>query len=309
MARKRAHEHADERWLLTYADMITLLMALFMVLFSMAVVNKGKFEELAKSLRESFAGPLDHGGNSMLNVGTDEPDGAGPLRGRTRSRSRSRRRSEKLVAERRARERRTATAISQAKGLEASQNRDLERAKAAVDAKIKALGLDQKVKTQINSQGLVIRLVTDKVLFELGSSTVRPAAYPLLASVARIVNTIGTNPIRVGGHTDAVPFKNDPHGNDRLSGDRAGAVLFFLEDHGFDRGRHPDTAFQGFGSVQPLVKNDPTTGAGPRNRRVEVIVQRINYLKRAEAAAMGPLGAAPAGTGPEIGTVVPKIAP
>ena len=73
MARKRAHEHADERWLLTYADMITLLMALFMVMFSMAVVNKGKFDELAKSLRESFAGPLDRGGTSILNVGTPNP--------------------------------------------------------------------------------------------------------------------------------------------------------------------------------------------------------------------------------------------
>ena len=73
MARKRAHEHADERWLLTYADMITLLMALFMVLFSMAVVNKGKFDELARSLRESFAGPLDRGGTSILNVGTSNP--------------------------------------------------------------------------------------------------------------------------------------------------------------------------------------------------------------------------------------------
>jgi chemotaxis protein MotB len=308
VARKRAHEHADERWLLTYADMITLLMALFMVLFSMAVVNKGKFDELAKSLRESFAGPLDHGGNSVLNVGTENPTAQAhsevnsvpqPIQAS----------SEKLVAERRAREQRTATAIAQAKGLEATQDRELERAKAAVDAKIKALGLDQKVKTQINSQGLVIRLVTDKVLFELGSSTIRPAAAPLLTSVAKVVNAIGRNPIRVGGHTDAVPFKNDPHGNDRLSGDRAGAVLFFLEDHGFDRGRHPDTAFQGFGAMEPLVPNDRVTGAGPRNRRVEVIVQRINYLKRAEAAAMGPLGAAPAGTGPELGTVVPKIAP
>jgi len=308
VARKRAHEHADERWLLTYADMITLLMALFMVLFSMAVVNKGKFEELAKSLRESFSGPLDHGFSLVVNAGTENPTA------QARSEVNSipqpiQASSEKLVAERRAREQRTATAISQAKGLEATQARDLERAKAAVDARIKDLGLDQKVKTQINSQGLVIRLVTDKVLFDLGSSTIRPAAYPLLTSVARIVNTIARNPIRVGGHTDAVPFKNDPHGNDRLSGDRAGAVLFYLEDHGFDRRRHPDTAFQGFGSEQPLVKNDPATGAGPRNRRVEVVVQRINYLKRAEAAAMGPLGAAPAGTGPEIGTVVPKIAP
>jgi len=308
VARKRAHEHADERWLLTYADMITLLMALFMVLFSMAVVNKGKFEELAKSLRESFSGPLANGGNSILSVGTPNPtaQAASELNSIPQPIQPS---DTKLVAEEQERRARTAAALMQAKGLEAAQERDLERAKAAVDAKITALGLDEKVKTQITSQGLVIRLVTDKVLFDVGSATIRPPAYPLLTSVARIVNTIGRNPIRVGGHTDAIPFKGDPHGNDRLSGDRAGAVLFFLMDHGFDRDRHPDTAFQGFGSMVPLVKNDPATGAGPRNRRVEVVVQRINYLKRAEAAAMGPLGAAPAGSGPDIGTVVPKIEP
>ena len=308
MARKRAHEHADERWLLTYADMITLLMALFMVLFSMAVVNKGKFEELAKSLRQSFSGPLSDGGNSILSVGTPNP--TAQMKSEVNSIPQPiQPSSEKLVAEEQQRRARTAAALTQAKGLEAAQDRDLEKAKTAVDARIHDLGLDAKVKTQITTQGLVIRLVTDKVLFELGSSTIRPAAYPLLTSVAHIVNTIARNPIRVGGHTDAVPFRNDPHGNDRLSGDRAGAVLFFLEDHGFDRTRHPDTAFQGFGSMEPLVPNDPVTGAGPRNRRVEVIVQRINYLKRAEAAAMGPIGAAPAGAGPEIGTLVPKIAP
>ena len=74
MARKRdARAHADERWLLTYADMITLLMALFMVLFSIAVVNKGKFDELARSLREAFDGPLDRGGTAVLNVGSNNP--------------------------------------------------------------------------------------------------------------------------------------------------------------------------------------------------------------------------------------------
>src|SRR4051812_21664924 len=308
MARKRAPEHADERWLLTYADMITLLMALFMVLFSMAVVNKGKFEELARSLRESFAGPLDRGGTSILNVGTSNPTAQAhseidsapqPIQAA----------SDKLVKESLQRQLASAQAVVQAKGLEAAQARDLEEAKAAVDAKIHELGLDDKVSTQINSKGLVIRLVTDKVLFDLGSSTIRPAAYPLLSSVAKVVNGIGTNPIRVAGHTDAVPFANDPHGNQRLSGDRAEAVLFFLQDHGFSVQRHLDTASEGFGSLQPLVKNDPQTGSGPRNRRVEVVVQRINYLKHAQSEVMGPLGSNPAGAAPTIDSVAPKITP
>ncbi len=308
MARKRAHEHADERWLLTYADMITLLMALFMVLFSMAVVNKGKFDELARSLRESFAGPLDRGGTSILNVGTSNPtaQAKSEINSTPQPITAS---SDKLLKESQQRQLATAQAVVQAKGLEAAQARDLAQAKAEVDAKIHALGLDDKVSTQINAKGLVIRLVTDKVLFDLGSSTIRPAAYPLLSSVAHVVNSIGTNPIRVAGHTDAVPFRNDPHGNQRLSGDRAEAVLFFLEDHGFSVQRHLDTASEGFGSLQPLIKNDPQTGSGPRNRRVEVVVQRINYLKRAQSEAMGPLGSTPAGAVPTFDSVAPKITP
>jgi chemotaxis protein MotB len=308
MARKRAHEHADERWLLTYADMITLLMALFMVLFSMAVVNKGKFDELARSLRESFAGPLDRGGTSILNVGTANP--AAQAKSEINSTPQPiQASSDRLLKESQQRQLASAQAVVQAKGLEAAQARDLEQAKAEVDAKIHELGLDDKVSTQINSKGLVIRLVTDKVLFDLGSSTIRPAAFPLLSSVARVVNSIGTNPIRVAGHTDAVPYRNDPHGNQRLSGDRAEAVLFFLEDHGFSVLRHRDTASEGFGSLQPLIKNDPQTGSGPRNRRVEVVVQRINYLKRAQSEAMGPLGSTPAGAVPTFDSVAPKITP
>jgi chemotaxis protein MotB len=288
--------------------MITLLMALFMVMFSMAVVNKGKFDELAKSLRESFAGPLERGGSSILNVGTPNPTAQANSEISSVPQA-IQANNDKLVKERLERQLRTAQAMVSAKGLEAAQARDLAAAKAAVDAKIHELHLEDKVKTEINSKGLVIRLITDKVLFDVGSSTIRSAAGPLLTSVARVVNGIGTNPIRVSGHTDAIPFANDPHGNNRLSGDRAQAVLYFMEDHGFDVNRHRDTAFQGFGSLDPLVPNDPATGAGPRNRRVEVVVQRINYLKAAEREAQGPLGSLPAGAAVDVGTVVPKITP
>ena len=104
--------------------MITLLMALFMVMFSMAVVNKGKFDELAKSLKESFAGPLDRGGTSILNVGTSNPTAQAnselssppnPIQAS----------NDKLVKERLERQLRTAQAMVAAKGLEAAQAHDL----------------------------------------------------------------------------------------------------------------------------------------------------------------------------------------
>src|SRR5258708_1105308 len=71
MARKKAHgaEHPDERWLLTYADMITLLMALFMVLYAMSMVNKTKFEALRLTLKQSFSAAILTGGTSVLDHG------------------------------------------------------------------------------------------------------------------------------------------------------------------------------------------------------------------------------------------------
>src|SRR3712207_6155333 len=62
----------EERWLLTYADMITLLMALFMVLFSLANVNKAKVEALSKSLNEAFSGKILPGGKALQQTGSDQ---------------------------------------------------------------------------------------------------------------------------------------------------------------------------------------------------------------------------------------------
>src|SRR3954470_12560979 len=74
-SRRRRHAHAeeehenDERWLLTYADMITLLMALFMVLFSISSVNVSKFVTLQRSLQDAFSGRILPGGRALKESG------------------------------------------------------------------------------------------------------------------------------------------------------------------------------------------------------------------------------------------------
>ena len=62
-------EESDERWLLTYADMITLLMALFMVLFSISSVNVSKFVTLQRSLQDAFSGRILPGGRALQESG------------------------------------------------------------------------------------------------------------------------------------------------------------------------------------------------------------------------------------------------
>src|SRR5689334_24103910 len=67
------HEN-EERWLVSFADMMTLLFALFMVLFSISSVNTSKFEALQKSLNDAFSGAVLDGGKSMLNSGSSNDE-------------------------------------------------------------------------------------------------------------------------------------------------------------------------------------------------------------------------------------------
>src|SRR3954454_21719376 len=67
------HEN-EERWLVSFADMMTLLFALFMVLFSISSVNTSKFEELQKSLHDAFSGAILSGGKSMMASGSSNTD-------------------------------------------------------------------------------------------------------------------------------------------------------------------------------------------------------------------------------------------
>jgi chemotaxis protein MotB len=294
------HAGGDERWLLTYADMITLLMALFMVLFSIAVVNKGKFDELAKSLREAFAGPLDRGGTAVLNVGSDNPTAVAKSELNTRPASfpsvEQARQNQAGVA---------AAVLKLATGREQAQDKSLVKAKAIIDKRVAALGLQSQVKTEINERGLVIRLLTDKILFGLGSTTVQPQIVPLLGTIGAAIDPI-PNPIRIEGHTDRVQYPGDPFGNWRLSVLRAVSVLEVLGTHGLVMAHHEDVAPDGFGDTHPLVAYG-SGPAEPRNRRVEIVVLRKPFIADAQKAAAGPLGPDP--TGVQQAEIPPLIAP
>src|SRR5271165_3169132 len=72
------HEAGGERWLLTYADMITLLMALFMVLFSISSVNISKYQTLQESLRAAFSGNILPGGRAIAKAGASSSSARAP---------------------------------------------------------------------------------------------------------------------------------------------------------------------------------------------------------------------------------------
>ena len=279
MARKKAHgaEHPDERWLLTYADMITLLMALFMVLYAMSMVNKTKFEALRLTLKQSFSSAILTGGTSVLDHGAvassqtqQQSDITGkdtPLQDTLQPTAAS----PQTTAQQQVK---SAAAVRTA---ELRQDSQLQAAKAKVDAAIRKAHLQNSAKAFIDPRrGLVIRLVTDNVLFGLGSYTLRPESDPLLTHIASAIQPL-PNEVHVEGYTDTLPCSCS-FGNTGLSFERAATVLNFMGAHGFTTGGTHNAVPIPYGDRFPLAPNSATAG-NPRNRRVEIVIVKNTFAR------------------------------
>jgi chemotaxis protein MotB len=252
-----AADHADdERWLLTYADMITLLMALFMVLFSISSVNVSKFDTLKDVLQDAFSPQLLAGGSGIVGGGgqdeSDRPNpqapipaiAAIPLDWQTSGDSRER----------------------------DQEQEDFARLQRQIDMYARANGFADSVETEIRPRGLVIRVLTDRVLFDSGSAQLKPQAEPLLGQIARLVNLDVRHPVAVEGHTDPVPIATGQYpSNWELSSGRAASVVRFLAGHGIGPVRLSAT---GFADLRPIAANSTDDGRS-RNRRVEIVLLRL----------------------------------
>jgi chemotaxis protein MotB len=248
------HEN-DERWLLTYSDMITLLMALFMVLFSISSVNTSKFESLQRAMQDAFSGKILSGGKSIQQTGSQtdaqRPAATPPIP------------AIQAITQQLDAARQTKAA--------ARENEDFKALKRQIDSYARTHGLTEKLETTVARRGLVVRLLTDKVLYNSGTATLNPAATPLLDRIAQLLRSEFDHPIVVEGHTDDQPIASRAFPtNWELSAARATAVVrFFIRDH-VGPGR---LAASGYGAMHPLTTNATPTGRS-RNRRVEIVLTR-----------------------------------
>jgi chemotaxis protein MotB len=266
-----AEEGSNERWLLTYADMITLLMALFMVLFSISSVNISKYQTLQKSLKAAFSGNILPGGKAIAQQGATnnaaqvpssielqaiEPvatEGASSLQNSTMHGSSS------------------ATAAAREAAAQ-RQAAEFAHIKQELDAYAASHGFANSVQTTIESRGLVIRVLTDDLLFASGQATLEGRADALLGEIASLLNVDETHPISVEGNTDDVPIHSAQFpSNWQLSTARASTVVQFLIAHGVSP--HRLTA-SGNAEQQPADSNATAAGRA-RNRRVEIVMRRV----------------------------------
>jgi chemotaxis protein MotB len=244
--RRRDHEEEhenEERWLLTYADMITLLMVLFIVLFSIGQLDLKKFEQLREGLATSFG--------TSESVALD--GGAGVLDGGATPLDET---SAKEILE----AQQTAAAASA---------RQLQATAAEVKETLAGQGLGDKVTFRFEDRGLVLQIVTDQVLFDLGKADLRPEGRAVLDGLATALRQV-PNSLAVEGHTDNRPISGFPFASNwELSSYRATTVLRYLvEQQGLDRKR---ISAAGFGEEHPLFPND-TPAHQSANRRVEIVV-------------------------------------
>jgi len=264
------HEGGDERWLLTYADMITLLMALFMVLFSISSVNISKYQVLQRALQKAFMGGVLDGGKSFQQGEPTRIQGVQSATASQQMDSTFQITSHNLIGK--VAPAPTAAEKAAARKAAAEEQSNLEQIKNQVDSYAKLHGFSGLIQTSIDQRGLVIRLLTDKVLFDSGHAELKATGSPILLEVSHLlVTTKFSNAIAVEGNTDNVPISGGEFpSNWELSTGRANAVLEFFIHHSVPQHR---LTVVGFADQNPIAPNDTADGRA-LNRRVDVVVLR-----------------------------------
>jgi chemotaxis protein MotB len=228
---------ADERWVLSYADLVTLLLGFFIILYASADISQEKFQEISVAFAEAFNVDVKEGfaGDSALFDG-----GTGIIAGGNIAAS------------------------------FAALDLDLEAIRRAVRERSAARGVafNEIVVTRDVEDNVVIRLA-DNLVFPSASAEIREDALPLLDVVVDVIRDLD-NQLRVEGHTDTVPVATDRYPtNWELSSARATAVLRYLVEQG---GVHPGRLFAaGYGEFRPVASNRTPEGRA-LNRRADIVV-------------------------------------
>jgi chemotaxis protein MotB len=265
MARKQKHEEHQnhEAWAIPYGDLVTLLFALFTVMYAVSSVNEGKFRVLSDSMIAAFSGPDKS--IRPVNIG-DKDSGKG---------------GDKQVLGV------VSTAPVKIEGAGTlsdipQSHAELSRMQREVQDSMQALIDANLVKVHRENKWLEIEINAD-VLFASGAGEFSPEAEPVLDKLAQVLKPF-PNPIRVEGHTDDRPIKTAAFpSNWELSAARAASVVHQFTQQGVDPTR---LEIVGFGQYRPLQPNDTPEGRNA-NRRVVVMV-------REEATADGSHEALPA---------------
>lgn len=235
--RKEEHEeHHDERWLVSYADFITLLMVLFVVLYSMGQVNVEKYKQLAESMRTAFSlgGAVQIVDSQINQVGGTSEDGS----------------SKPIVVP----------------GIPEGPT-ESEEVAGQLTSMLSAQNLGNQVSVQTNIEGVLISL-SERLIFKNDQVELPPEAFQVLNTIVEMLRPID-NKVRLVGHTNNTPSTNPLYPtNWELSLARATTVARYLINSGIAPER---LIISGQGEYAPVFPND-TDQHKELNARVEIII-------------------------------------
>lgn len=257
---QRQHEDEPEnheRWILSYADFITLLFAFFVVMYAISSVNEGKYQILSTTLQDAFNGPpksmrpievgpnLGFGGYDpaqKIEIPFPRPIPQDPPK--------------KELDEKNA-------------GILDGGTDELTQIAGEIRASFPELLEQDLINLGENENWLEIE-INNSLLFESGDATPNPAAIELISRIAEPLKK-STYPINIEGFTDDVPIKNERYpSNWELSAARAGAIVRVLVDDGMKPQRF---AAIGYGEFKPVASNLTEAGR-QRNRRVVMLISK-----------------------------------
>jgi chemotaxis protein MotB len=266
-----AEEHENhERWMVTYADMLTLLLVLFIVLYAISQVNTSKFSELKSSLASAFKNgqPSVLSGGSGIVSGDSAAQQANP--------------NLPVFSPVQPVKVKDPTEDREAAQREVDEFKEIE---AAIRASLHKHGLDGNAEFSIDERGLVVTVVTNELVFSGNSAVLEPEGAVILNAVLPPLRK-ATNQIQVDGHTNQQNVSTAPYPSGwELSSARASSVVRYLVTHGPIAASRLSAA--GFSDQRPLLPaSDPRSIT--RNRRVDIVVlSKLPAGARSQLPALG----------------------
>lgn len=245
---KEPDEKPDESWLLPYADMLTLLFALFIILFAMSDVNAQKYDQLSKVFQNEFSSNkgIIMDSESLIDSPSDVPisaDTEDEDKGEGTDEDENKNENGELI--------------------------ELRTLEQEIDSYVIANNLSEVLGTKLTDEGLLIT-ISNKISFDSGSAKVKDEGKKIAKEVSNLLYTDPPNQIVISGHADDRPIYNEDYtSNWELSVIRAiNFMALILENEEFSPGLF---SAKGFGEHQPLVPNTSEENR-EKNRRVEVLI-------------------------------------
>jgi chemotaxis protein MotB len=243
--KKPVQPENHERWLVSYADFITLLFAFFVVMFATSQTDKGKAQQVSDSVKKALEGDKMTQVISAILGGsvTDKGKGNAQMRGPGGARQAAAEKKDEKLAE-------------------------LLPSLKVLSEELKNEIAEGKITISMQARGLVVSF-NQAALFPPGGDAISPDAYDGLEKVASAILKI-SNPVRLEGHTDSTPINTLRfHSNWELSSARSIAILELLSNKWGVPGNRLSIA--GYADTAPLAPNDTEIGRA-RNRRADIII-------------------------------------